>query len=203
MHILFPFLIPDIYLLQYFIFVAAEKLLEDLKGIMKNGDYSDVTVSVRGTKFQLHRNILAARNAVFKLMFSNESQGTAPSTMSIDICDPDQFRTLIQYIYTGTADNLHPENVCGLYEVAIVYQEQQMKTECLQYMMNNLSVGNVCDYIAFAQKHELKELLEKATELFMRKVKEIVRQAKWKEFLDKYPEQAKEMYFTAVEDDEK
>lgn len=167
------------------------------------GDHSDVTVSVKGQEFRLHRGILAARNSFFSSKLNSENQRTIPSKLSVDDCDPAQFQTLVHYIYTGMVDNLCPENVCGLYEVADTYQEQQMKAECLQFMMNTLSVDNFCDYTTLALRHDQEELFQKANDLFMRKVKEIIRHDAWKNFLEKYPVQANKLYLKALDQDGK
>ena len=162
--------------------------------MMLSGDHSDLIIKVKGEEFRLHKSILVARSAFFESRFKNEVQEITPGTLIIDDCEPSYFSSLIYYLYTGSAENLCPENVCGLYEVSLTYQVEQMKSECIQFMMSTISIDNFCDYTALALKHDEKELFQKAVELFTHKGKEITDNVNWKTFLEKYPAQANELY---------
>ena len=161
---------------------------------MLSGDHSDLTIKVKGEEFRLHKSILVVRSAFFESQFKNEAQEITPDTFIIDDCEPSYLSILIHYLYTGYAENLCPENVCGLYEVSLTYQVEQMKSECTQFMMSTISVDNFFDYTALALKHDEKELFQKMVELFMHKMQEITDNVNWKTFLVKYPAEANELY---------
>lgn len=185
----------------YFLFAAIEKLLRDLKRLMRSGDHSDTTVRVKEEEFRLHKCILSVRNPFFDMMFKNDMREKTADTIHITDCEPEQFRSLIHYIYTGEVDKLSPENVFNLYEMADMYQEEQLKVECLQLLMNTVDVDNFCDVIVLALKQNEQELFKAATEFFPTKAKEIIRNVKWKSFFKNYPEQADELYMKALDYD--
>lgn len=168
---------------------------------MLSGDHSDTTIKVKEEEFRLHKCILSVRNPFFDAMFKNGNGEKTADIVHITDCEPDQFRSLIHYIYTGTADEISPENVCDLYEMADSYQEERLKAECLQLLVNTVSVDNFCDVIVLALKHNDQELLKVAEEFFAAKAKEITRNSKWISFFKSYPEQADELYMKALECD--
>lgn len=192
-----------LFVLFFYLFTAIEKLLRDLKRLMLSGDHSDTKLRVQMEEFRLHKSILSIRNPSFELMFKKELREKTAETVHITDCEPEQFRSLIHYIYTGTADKLSPENVFSLYEVAERYQEEQLKAECLQIMNNSISVDNFCDIIVLALKDNEQQLLKAAVEFFPCKAKEIIRSVKWKSFVKKYPEQACELHMKALDCDNK
>ena len=167
--------------------------------MMEGGDHSDATISVKGEEFQLHRNILCARNSFFNSMFKSNMKENITGVVSIEDCEPNIFRSFTYFMYTGKVDKLIPENVCDLYKVADKYQENQLKEECLQFMMKNFCLDTFCDFAVLALKHDEEKLLNRATEFFSEKPKEIIRCAKWQTFLREYPTQANELYIKALD----
>lgn len=166
--------------------------------MMLNGEHSDMIIKVK-EDFQLHKNILAARNPFFHAMFKNDMKEKITSVVSIDDCEPKIFHSFIYFVYTGKVDQLSLENVCDLYEVADKYQEDQLKEECLQFMINMMSTDSLCDFIVLALKYNEKKLLQNATEFFCSKAKEIIRGVKWQTFMTEYPTQANELYIRALD----
>lgn len=189
---------------MYFLFLkstlflpANDKLLNDFRLMMLNGEHSDMTIKVKGEEFRLHRSILASRNPFFHAMFTCEMKEKVTGIISINDCEPDIFRSFIHFLYTGKVDTLSPENVYNLYEVADKYQEDQLKKECLHFMVHIISVDNFCDFAILALRHDEKKLWQNVTEFFCSKAEGIRQSAKWQTFLREYPTQANELQIKA------
>lgn len=165
--------------------------------MMLSGDHSDTTIKVKGEEFRLHRSILASRNPFFHALFTCEMKEKVTGIISIDDCEPNIFRSFIHFLYTGKADTLSQENVCDLYEMADKYQEDQLKKECLHFMMNMVSVDSFCDFTILAIRHNESKLLQNVTEFFCSKAKGVMQSAKWETFSQEYPTQANELQIKA------
>lgn len=176
-----------------------EDLSNDLKEMMQTGDHSDATVRVKGEEFRLHKNILGARNPFFNSMFKSDMKENITGVVVIDDCEPDTFRSLIHFMYTGKIDELSEENVCNLYVLADKYQEEQLKEKCLEFMINNIHYDTFFDFIFLALKHDEEKLLQSATGFFCAKVTQIIRFEKWETFLREYPIQANDLYIKAAD----
>merc|ERR1719158_2587792 len=76
-------------------------LAEDLRRMLQDGNYSDVTIVVGEQVIDTHRVILAARSPVFDAMLrSNMKEGLAGKIIIEDL-DPRAVRDMIGYLYTG------------------------------------------------------------------------------------------------------
>lgn len=144
---------------------------------MSSGDHSDVVLKVKEEEFQLHKSI-AGCNPYFNSMLKNNMKEQSTGVVTIEDCKPDTFRSFIHLMYTAKEDKLSLEKVCGLFEAADKYQEDQLKTECLHFIMNTLSVDTFCDCFVLSLKYDEKELFQKALELFKAEGKEIARSVK-------------------------
>lgn len=170
---------------------------------MLNGEHSDTIIKVKEKDFKVHKNILAVRNSFFHEMFKNDIKDKTMDVVTIDYCEPDIFHSFIHFVYTGKVDKISVKNVCDLYELADKYQEDQLKKDCLYFMMNMMSIDSLCDFLVLALKHDEKKLLQKATEFFCSKVKKIIQGVKWQSFMAEYPVQANTLYIKALDNSDK
>ncbi|VDL76264.1 unnamed protein product [Nippostrongylus brasiliensis] len=76
------------------------------------------------------------------------------------------FRVLVDYMYTGLLD-INEKNVKVLFGAASVLQLDSVLSECLRYLMGNLSISNWMETAAFAKVHNCTEL-DDAAVLFAR-----------------------------------
>lgn len=113
---------------------------------MMSGDHSDTIVRVKGKEFRLHKNILGARNPFFDSMFKSDMKENITGVVSIDDCEPQTFYSFINFIYTGKF-HVSEGNVCNLYVLADKYQENELKEECLEFMMNIMDIDTLLSWL--------------------------------------------------------
>lgn len=78
---------------------------EFLRRLLGGGSsYSDVTFRVHGEEFPAHRCILSARCQYFANMFRNKWLNKSIIELNHSMMSPSAFRSLLQYLYTGTMD---------------------------------------------------------------------------------------------------
>uniref|UniRef100_A0A0D9RUQ8 Speckle type BTB/POZ protein like n=1 Tax=Chlorocebus sabaeus TaxID=60711 RepID=A0A0D9RUQ8_CHLSB len=82
------------------------RLAEDLGNLWENTRFTDCSFFVRGQEFKAHKSVLAARSPVFNAMFEHEMEESKKNQVEINDLDPDVFKEMMRFIYTGRAPNL-------------------------------------------------------------------------------------------------
>ncbi|KAM6913393.1 LOW QUALITY PROTEIN: speckle-type POZ protein [Lycodopsis pacificus] len=82
------------------------RLAEELGDLWENSRFTDCSLCVAGQKFQGHEAILAARSPVFSAMFEHEMEESKKNRVEINDVEPDVFKEMMCFIYTGKAPNL-------------------------------------------------------------------------------------------------
>ncbi|XP_030262235.1 speckle-type POZ protein isoform X3 [Sparus aurata] len=82
------------------------RLAEELGDLWENSRFTDCSLCVAGQKFQAHKAILAARSPVFSAMFEHEMEESKKNRVEINDVEPDVFKEMMCFIYTGKAPNL-------------------------------------------------------------------------------------------------
>lgn len=174
-----------------------ETLIHDLNELLKSENNSDVTIKVKTEEFKAHRNILGARTPVFTSMFQHDMSEKKTGIITLDDCEPHVFKDFLKYVYTGEVV-CQSKNACGLYEMAEKYQMNELKFECLKYLMNNFSVDTFCDTISIALLYSEEELLKLATFYFCKNTRAILLTVQWQKFLKENPMYANELFLKLV-----
>ena len=78
------------------------RIVNDLSGLLKNGNLSDVVLVIGGKEFRGHKSILGARSSVFAQLFqSNENRYTITNVANEQV-----FEQFLKYIYSGRVQSL-------------------------------------------------------------------------------------------------
>ena len=86
---------------------AKSKLSLDLQTLLDNGQFADVTLTVKGNQWFCHKAILSARSPVFEAMFRhNDTQESHKNCVEITDVNADVFEEFLRYIYTEKALHL-------------------------------------------------------------------------------------------------
>ncbi|XP_065209125.1 speckle-type POZ protein-like B [Planococcus citri] len=137
---------------------SSATLTSDLERILKDELFTDVTISLRGKNYPLHRAFLAARSPVFKSMFSTSSNEN--NVVKIDNnMYRDTFDKMLLYIYTGKAEELE-KWALHLLPAAEKYKLEELKQMCEETMIKDLSVTNVPLYLLKADENGAERLKE-------------------------------------------
>ncbi|KAL0871349.1 hypothetical protein ABMA27_005090 [Loxostege sticticalis] len=150
---------------------------KDIKMRMVNLYYSDswtdCTFLVGSEQLvSAHKVVLAAASPVFAAMFYGGMPEKGP--IQIDDIEPDTFIEMLRYIYTDNTDIISFNDACALYYAAKKYMLLHLKTECLEYLINNLTAADCCLAYEFAQMFDEKDLLKACEELMKTKTMEVL-----------------------------
>lgn len=158
-------------------------MAKDLKGLHENGDFSDVILQVEDKQFHAHKAVLACRSKVFGAMFKHELKESQTNTVEIKDMEPATMISLLQYIYTGNIDDFSVEKAQALFSAADKYCLEELAKHCVEFMLANLTIENVCQMAVLANMHS-ESRLKFATIYMFRKYKhEIFQRQEWKDLI--------------------
>ena len=154
--------------------------------LFDNEKWMDVTFLVKDdsgvSKVKAHKAILAQKSDVFDAMLS--SKGFAEGcTGDVEISDTFRpaFQQFVRYIYTEEM----PEDE-WLMEVAKLsdkYNISELKADCQDRIAQNVSMGNVLEYLIFAHTNNLEVVKLKCLQFIRFNLREFVKQPDWFELL--------------------
>ncbi|XP_035160895.1 speckle-type POZ protein-like isoform X1 [Callithrix jacchus] len=143
------------------------RLAEDLGNLWENTRFTDCSFFVRGQEFKAHKSVLAARSPVFNAMFEHEMEESRKNRVEISDLDPEVFKEMMRFIYTGRAPNLD-KMADNLLAAADKYALERLKVMCEAALCSNLSVENVADTLVLADLHSAEQLKAQAIDFINR-----------------------------------
>ncbi|XP_050737947.1 uncharacterized protein LOC127009179 isoform X2 [Eriocheir sinensis] len=138
-------------------------VLEKLRSQRELMRCCDVILHVAGNQFQAHRCVLAACSPYFDSIF--KAGKTVKEQLTITSQDPEVFRCLLAYMYTGTVV-VDKTNVAELLRLANRLLIAKLKEHCAEYLERYLDASNCLTVRDMATKYNLKAL-EKTTGNFI------------------------------------
>lgn len=156
-----------------------------MKDLYTNEDCWDTVLLVQGKEFKAHKSILIARSPVFAAMFRHDTVEKQTGKVTIHDCDPDSFPQFLEYLYCGSLEDMSSNSALYLYRTSDKYNIQELKTFCTEYLMQNLTVQNVCDVVTLADQYEETSLLSSAQKFFNKNLKGIFVTSEWEDLFKK------------------
>ena len=132
-------------------------VLHGFKELYESGFLFDVTISVDGKEFQVHRSLIAASSDYFRALFTVDCAEKDQPMVAINGIDPVSMDLVVKFLYTGQVE-LHTDTVQNLLSAANLFQLSELKKGCAEYMANKLDVDNCIGIHFFAQAHECETL---------------------------------------------
>ncbi|CAL1296385.1 unnamed protein product [Larinioides sclopetarius] len=167
---------------------ASMSLAKDLKGLYEEGVLCDVHLLAEGMSFPAHKNVLSARSSVFKMMFTQDENMMNSKEINLIDVDSDSVRKMLKFIYTDVTD-LDSDSALSLYTAAACYELEPLKSECSEFLKDNLSSQNVFDVFILAEKHN-DDKLEKEAKDFVLNHDDVLHSDKWETFKKDYKQLA-------------
>ena len=153
--------------------LAAETVMAS---ISEGVDFTDFSLeSEEGTKFPVHRNLLAAQSSVLKRMFLNPMEERKTSSLQLQY-KADIVGKFVKFFYKRKIDDEEEEESLRCFlELSEKYDIPHLKEEVEELAMRKLTVENMVDMFLLADRHSAQDL-RAAAEGFIRanrlKVKE-------------------------------
>lgn len=161
------------------LFSELDTLSEDFRSLFLNKESCDTTLLVMDKEYKAHKTVLMARLTVFAAMFLHDTSEKQTGIVTIPDCDPECFEKFLEFLYTGKLEELSSQNALHLYETSDKYDVRELKTFCVEFLIQNLTVENLCDIVIFADKCDDSKLSSAAQDFFNENLKDILRTSEW------------------------
>lgn len=168
-----------------FFFLGLEKLSDNFKAAFGDKETCDVTLKVQDKEYRAHGFVLMARSSVFAANFKHDTLERQTGVITIPDCDPDSFQEFLEYLYSGKLEELSFRSALNLYYTANKYDVEDLKVFCVEYLMQCLTVENICDIAVFADHYDETQLYKEVQEFFSQNFLEIFLIPDWENFMKK------------------
>jgi len=141
--------------------VAVHTLIENMRRLLNNSDFSDITFVVEGKRIFAHKAILVAQCEHFHAMFSGERFAESrKSEIEIPQWSYTAFMSMLEWLYTGhTPRELSAVHLTEVLGLADQYTLDGLKHVCENVLVHSVEIDNVCALLRHADQymaHELK-----------------------------------------------
>lgn len=139
--------------------VPKSTLVEDMRKMFNSPLGSDLKlIASDGRELHAHKIILAMRSEAFRaLLFGGMRESTQAEIQFPDI-KYEVLALVVEFLYTDTA-NITGDIVVGLFMAADQYQLGRLRALCEDFILQNISIENVCTIFQTAdqlQAHKLR-----------------------------------------------
>lgn len=135
--------------------------LNGLCSLRKDKKLCDVVIEADGSRFHVHRAVLASCSPYFHAMFCGDMEETCKSLVAIHDVPAHIMDTILNYCYTATIV-VNEDNVQELLPAACLLQLNWVKDVCCDFLKNQICSSNCLGMRAFADTHACVELREAA-----------------------------------------
>ncbi|XP_060870645.1 kelch-like protein 2 isoform X2 [Metopolophium dirhodum] len=150
------------------------RILEDLQSLRKNEVSCDIRFKADDGKIVIgHKIVLIAASPYFRAMFSNFDEGNK-DLVTIRELDSTILQLLVDYIYTGEI-MVTKENVQVLLPASNVLQLDYVNGVCVDFLQKQLHPSNCLGILAFANLHNVTELLSISDGFIKKQFLEVVK----------------------------
>ena len=116
--------------------------IASFQAALNDPSLSDLTLNVRGTRYYVHRCILAIRSPMFRAMITTGYKESSAAEIVIDEFPAEHFHAVLEWIYTGQA-HMTASTVLGVLRVADYCQFDDLVRECRELAIRFVDAENL------------------------------------------------------------
>ncbi|GAB1597504.1 kelch-like protein 26 [Argonauta hians] len=144
----------------------------------------DIKLSVGGTSFRVHKQVLSEASDYFSAMFHHDMKEKEQDAIEIKDISPKGFSAILDYFYHGNI-TISPENIEDVLEVARFFQADWIVEVCCNFLIEYMSIENYTYVQNLADKFALGDLKPDILQVLAINIIPLVQQPK---FLQNLPE---------------
>ncbi|XP_052575306.1 speckle-type POZ protein-like [Peromyscus californicus insignis] len=168
-------------------------LADELGELWASSHFTDCYLVVAGQEFQAHKAILAARSPVFRAMFEHDMEESKTNRVEIHDLEPQVFKAMMDFIYTGTAPDLD-SMAAAVLAAADKYGLEHLKVMCEDALCRDFSVENAAHTLFLADLHNAGQLKTQTLDFITAHASEVSETSSWKTVVGSYPQLVAEAY---------
>ena len=167
---------------------ANEQMVSHLTEIFEKQVTADVKFVVKSQPIGAHLNVVVPFSPVMAAMLDNDRfQEGLTKTVHIDDMEPDVFKEMLRYLYTGKVPQLE-QMTESLFVAADRFQIQGLKDLCAEQLIQQLDLNNAVRYLVLGHLHSVPQLLEASLQCLEKNKKKLWSRTDWENFAQSYPE---------------
>ncbi|KAG8140125.1 hypothetical protein E2320_002846, partial [Naja naja] len=147
------------------------RLADELGGLWENSRFTDCSLA----------------------MFEHEMEESKKNRVEINDVEPEVFKEMMCFIYTGKAPNLD-KMADDLLAAADKYALERLKVMCEDALCSNLSVENAAEILILADLHSADQLKTQAVDFINYHASDVMETAGWKSMVVSHPHLVAEAY---------
>uniref|UniRef100_A0A7R9UG27 BTB domain-containing protein n=1 Tax=Pinguiococcus pyrenoidosus TaxID=172671 RepID=A0A7R9UG27_9STRA len=164
--------------------IAPSAFLSEMRSLVNNQMFSDVTFIVDGIPIYATRAHLAARCEHFRAMLYGEMREASSEEIVIHDIRHDTFLKLLEYLYTDQVEDLTAESATPLLIAAEQYLLERLKGICEGIIRQSITVENVIGIFMAAHRHNALRLREIVLEYILANLEDVKRTRHFQELKD-------------------
>lgn len=157
--------------------VPPSGLVQDMYGLIDNGEFGDVTFLVEGREVHANKAILAIRSDYFKVMlYSGGMRESVEAGTPIELKDVSYrvFLKVLEYLYTDTVREITLDVGIHLLIVSEQFMLDRLKALCEDFIRRDVNVDNVIGILVASHQHNASGLKDIALEYILKNLNEPV-----------------------------
>lgn len=166
--------------------LCMQSTMKNMKKLINDPTFSDITLVVEGKPLYLHKAILATQCEHFKKMFSIGMKESKQNEIEIKSWPFNTYLTMVEYLYTGIVENFDAKVAMELIGLADAYTLEELKNLCEKVLQQSLDDENVGEMLILAYNYSAYELKKSALKFLLKSHSELDL-AKIIENLEGYP----------------
>ena len=180
-----------------------DKFIQDLKTLLKNQSFNDLTINVGNEMHLAHKCILAARSEKLKKLLepvidpADKKHQRKLEVNNLQFTDVSEsiMPIFMNYLYTGSVDKkITQDNVGEVLKLAEKFELDDLKDLALNFMEVQIDRSTVIPILIQASHHENEKLKNRCIEFIVREAPDLIDSPQWKSVKRDNPGAALEVY---------
>jgi leucine-zipper-like transcriptional regulator 1 len=159
--------------------VPAPTILQDLRSLINDPTFSDITFIVEEQPVHAHK-ILLMRSSYFQALFLGSMRESALDTIRLEQVRYPIFLTILEYLYTDQV-SFSLSDAMELFEAADLFCIPRLKIMCEKRMLQSITVSNAAAVFHAADVHSAAALRQKAKKYILSHFEEVSKSTSFEE----------------------
>jgi hypothetical protein len=182
---------------------AKDKFIQDIKTLLSNQGFNDLTINVGNEMHLAHKCILAARSEKLRKLLepvidpADKKHQRKLEVNNLQFTDVSEsiMPIFMNYLYTGSVDKkITHDNVGEVLKLAEKFELDDLKDMALNFMEVQIDRSTVIPILIQASHHENEKLKNRCIEFIVREAPDLIDSPQWKSVKRDNPGAALEVY---------